>query len=505
MPKVLLVAEETAVAGLTERILDPRAGIRPDVEVADSLRSALAALATARFDAIVVDLALDEGAAPALLDALVAHAPGVPIISLGARGARHPPALTRQPYAGEYLDRESLESGSLARAIRHAVEFRQVMQALRGSEERYHRLLELSAEGIVLCSGVELVAVNNAAVTVLGASGPDQLLGRSITDFIETKDLAAVQQNTAGMTAAADPGARFLRRDMRRLDGATASVRVAGSACRHHEKPALQMVLHDVTELERLQSRLSYISLHDLVTALPNRNLCCERLDQALARASRNNRSLGLLSLGLDHFHAVNVSWGQGVGDQVLEQVARLVEECVRKSDSVARMGGDEFAVVLEDLPGKAEPTIVAKRILDALSQPVPIKGAEVRITASIGIAVFPHDAVERDALLRNADLTMYYAKECGGDNFQLYSPALDARVRLGRLQRAEIEHRIADLTAREREVLDMLVAGNASKMIAYVLGTSKRTIDNHRARVMEKMQAKSLAELVRMRLELGP
>jgi diguanylate cyclase (GGDEF)-like protein/PAS domain S-box-containing protein len=385
------------------------------------------------------------------------------------------------------------------------VEVSHVMQALRESEERYQRLLELSAEGIVLCSGGELVAVNSAAVTLLGASGPDQLLGRSITDFVETKDLDAVEQNTAGMTGDADPGARFLRRDVRRLDGATASVRVAASACRHHEKPALQMVLHDVTELERLQSRLNYVSLHDLVTALPNRNQCCKQLDQALARASRNNRSLGLLSLGLDRFHAVNVAWGQGVGDQVLEQVARLVEECVRKSDTVARVGGDEFAVVLEDLPGEAEPTIVAKRLLESLSQPLPINGEAVRITASIGIAVFPHDAVERDALLRNADVTMYYAKECGGDNFQLYSPALDARVRRGRLQRAEIEHRTARLTAREREVLDMLVAGNANKMIAYVLGTSNRTVENHRARVMEKMQAKSLAELVRMRLELGP
>lgn len=379
------------------------------------------------------------------------------------------------------------------------------MQALRECEERYRRLLELSAEGIVLCSGVELVAVNDAAVTLLGASRPDQLIGRPITDFLETKDLDAIQQHTAEMAGAADPGARFLRRDVLRLDGATASIRIAGSACHHRGNPALQLVLHDVTELERLQSRLSYVSLHDLVTALPNRNQCCKQLVQALARASRNKRSLGLLSLGLDRFHAVNVAWGQGVGDQVLEKVARLIEECVRKSDTVARMGGDEFAVVLEDLPGKGEPTIVAKRLLEALSQPVPIKGEAVRITASIGIAVFPHDADERDTLLQNADVTMYYAKECGGDNFQLYSPALEARVRLGRRQRAEIEHRTACLTAREREVLDMLVAGNANKMIAYVLGTSNRTIENHRARVMEKMQAKSLAELVRMRLELGP
>lgn len=123
-------------------------------------------------------------------------------------------------------------------------------------------------------------------------------------------------------------------------------------------------------------------------------------------------------------------------------------------------------------------------------------------MTASIGITVFPLDARDLDALLRNADVAMYYAKERGRNNYQFYSPELGAHTRRDELRRAEIEQRLARLTRREREVLDLLIAGKASKMIAYLLGTSSRTIDIHRARVMDKMQADSLPELVRMALE---
>jgi DNA-binding NarL/FixJ family response regulator len=123
-------------------------------------------------------------------------------------------------------------------------------------------------------------------------------------------------------------------------------------------------------------------------------------------------------------------------------------------------------------------------------------------LTVSIGITIFPLDGRDLDTLLRNADVAMHYAKERGRNNYQFYSPELDAHTRRDELRRAETERRLASLTPREREVLDLLISGKASKMIAYLLGTSSRTIDIHRARVMEKMGADSLPELVRMVLE---
>lgn len=123
-------------------------------------------------------------------------------------------------------------------------------------------------------------------------------------------------------------------------------------------------------------------------------------------------------------------------------------------------------------------------------------------LTASVGITLFPDDARDVDAMLRNADIAMYYAKERGRNNHQFYSAELETMTRRDELRRNEVAQRLARLTPREREVLDLLVEGKASKMIAYLLGTSTRTIDVHRARVMEKMEADSLADLVRAVLE---
>lgn len=269
--------------------------------------------------------------------------------------------------------------------------------------------------------------------------------------------------------------------------------------------PAVRRAMKDVKEQalrKRLESRLSYLAQYDVLTELPNRSQFRDHLDGALARATRNNQLLGLMFLGLDRFQKVNAMLGHGAGDFVLKQVAERLKQRVRKGDTVARLGGDEFSVILEGLAEKEAAAVAAQQQLESLACPIPLDGQEVRCTASIGITVFPVDGHNLDTLLRNADVAMYYAKERGRNNYQFYSPELDAHSRRDELRRAEIEQRLARLTRREREVLNLLIAGKATKMIAYLLGTSSRTIDIHRARVMDKMQADSLPELVRMVLD---
>lgn len=268
---------------------------------------------------------------------------------------------------------------------------------------------------------------------------------------------------------------------------------------------AVRRALKDVeahAARKRLESRLSHLAQYDALTELPNRSGFRDCLDRAMARATRNKQLLGLVFLDLDRFQTVNATLGPGAGDLVLKQMAERLKECVRKSDTIARLGGDEFSVILEGLAEKDGAVVMAQRGLDSLSRPMLLDGQEVRLTASIGITVFPRDAADLDTLLRNADVAMYSAKERGGNNYQFYSPELDAHSRRDELRRAGIEQRLQRLTPREREVLELLIAGKASKMIAYLLGTSTRTIDHHRARIMDKMQADSLPELVRMVLE---
>jgi DNA-binding NarL/FixJ family response regulator len=140
--------------------------------------------------------------------------------------------------------------------------------------------------------------------------------------------------------------------------------------------------------------------------------------------------------------------------------------------------------------------------VLESIAEPMTINGRAMHVTATVGIALYPADAADVDGLLRTADSAMCDAKQHQRNSYRFFSPELEFKTRRDELRRTEIKGRLIRLTPREREVLDVLVAGKANKMIAYLLGTSIRTIENHRAHIMEKMQASSLAELVRMVLD---
>ena len=269
---------------------------------------------------------------------------------------------------------------------------------------------------------------------------------------------------------------------------------------------AVRRALQDAkaeTSRRQLESQVRFLTAHDALTELPNRSQFRELLDSAMARANRSNAPVALLVLDLDRFQSVNATIGHQAADRALKKLAERIRNAARKGDTVARIGGDEFAVVLEGELDKKQIAMLAQRQIDCIAKPIESAGnSEVALTASIGISLFPNDARDVDMLLRNADIAMYYAKERGRNNHQFYSPELERLTRRDDLRRNEVSQRLARLTPREREVLDLLVEGKASKMIAYLLGASTRTIDVHRARVMEKMEADSLADLVRCVLE---
>jgi diguanylate cyclase (GGDEF)-like protein len=224
-----------------------------------------------------------------------------------------------------------------------------------------------------------------------------------------------------------------------------------------------------------------------------------------MARASRNTTLLGVMLLNVDRFKAVNRTRGHRVGDLVLREMAARLKRSTRASDTIGRLGGDEFAVILEGLQERQGATIAGERALKVVSsEAFVVDGSEIRVTATIGIGFYPIGAEDVDALLQHADAAMCYAKEHSPNTCQLYSSELDFRSRHDELRRAHIEQRLASLTPREREVLGILVEGKANKLIAYLLGASTRTIENHRAKIMAKMHAESLPDLVRMVLSAG-
>ncbi len=187
-------------------------------------------------------------------------------------------------------------------------------------------------------------------------------------------------------------------------------------------EPALLLSLRDITEQTRLLEQLERAANFDFVTGLPNRSQFNHHLEQAVKESRRHGATVALLFIDLDDFKYVNDQHGHGVGDDFLKLVGERLRTLLREIDSVARLGGDEFAVLLTHLQHPDEAELVAGKIVDSLSQPFEIAEHAISCGASVGIALFPDDADDADALLRRADVALYQAKRLGKNTFRRFS-----------------------------------------------------------------------------------
>jgi diguanylate cyclase (GGDEF)-like protein len=263
-------------------------------------------------------------------------------------------------------------------------------------------------------------------------------------------------------------------------------------------RPALK-----ASKRDQWASWLAHLAQVDFLTELPHRTRFTDHLGEAIARARRTGKLVGVVLLNVDHFRALNIRYGHAVGDAVLKEAANRLKQQTRKSDFVARVGGDEFAVLLEGVANNDGALVAAHRLMGALAAPLQIDGQHIAMSSSAGVAFFPTDGDSVEMLLQNADIALCNAREYHRNTCQLYSSELRAKTRYREERRKKIVERLETLTPREREVSKILVAGNANKMIAYMLGTSTRTIETHRASIMKKMDARSLPDLVRMVMEV--
>lgn len=192
-------------------------------------------------------------------------------------------------------------------------------------------------------------------------------------------------------------------------------------------------------ESGKLHERLAFHSQHDVLTGLPNRLLFQERLRQAVAAAERTHERAAVLWLDLDHYKQVNDTLGHTAGDELLREVASRLRACVHHTDTVARFGGDEFTLVISNVTSDAVVEIVSARILKAICRPVSLNGHEVRISASIGMSMYPDHGLDADVLMRNADLGMYHAKRSGRNQYQMFLPEFGNSLK----RRLEIEEHL--------------------------------------------------------------
>lgn len=177
-------------------------------------------------------------------------------------------------------------------------------------------------------------------------------------------------------------------------------------------------------ERKRAEERLTYLAQYDQLTGLVNRTLFRDRLLHAMARSKRHQQAIGLMLLDLDRFKIVNDTWGHEVGDQVLRGAADRIKACVREVDTVARMGGDEFTIIIEGLFHEEDLVHIAERIISSMIEPFCLPSGQAIIGVSIGITVYPNDDHDIDDLLRHADAAMYRAKQRGGNSFEFHVAA---------------------------------------------------------------------------------
>jgi diguanylate cyclase (GGDEF)-like protein len=213
----------------------------------------------------------------------------------------------------------------------------------------------------------------------------------------------------------------------------------AGTQLREANERLIVATVHAQSMKETAElatAQMSHMAEHDFLTGLPNRSLLTDRLAQAIALAQRHNKKVALMYLDLDHFKHINDSLGHAVGDQLLQSVARRLQACVRLSDTVSRQGGDEFVVLLHEVEAVPDAVFAAEKLIASMTEPHLIAGHRLHVTFSIGISIYPDDGDDADAVVRNADTAMYYAKKSGRNSFQMFTPDMNIRA----VQRQSVE-----------------------------------------------------------------
>lgn len=300
-------------------------------------------------------------------------------------------------------------------------------QALSESEDRFRRVFEDGPVGMALVApDRSLVQVNDALCRMLGYSAAE-LMATDIADLIHPDDLPAdVEQSKLLLDGAV--GNYTMERRYIKKDGGVIWGELTATLIRDHNGNVaywLAMV-QDITARKRAEDTVRQLAFHDALTGLPNRALLKDRLAIALAQAQRQAAGVAVMFLDLDRFKLINDTLGHTVGDDLLRSVGKQLQLLLREGDTVARAGGDEFTLIIPGIREGKDLIRAAQRVLQAISEPRMLAGRDVRVTASLGIAVYPEDGRDTETLLRNADTAMYRAKERGKDTFEMYTSSMN-------------------------------------------------------------------------------
>ncbi|MGO9752559.1 MAG: putative bifunctional diguanylate cyclase/phosphodiesterase [Solirubrobacteraceae bacterium] len=335
-------------------------------------------------------------------------------------------------------------------------------RALERSERRFRALVHKASEVVVVIDAEHRITHVTDAVLSMFGHDPDALLGRPFEELVP----AAEQPRARRLVEHAmrcGPPASPSQWTIPRADG-TAGVFEAQSDNFLHDPDVAGLVVtvRDVTARREIEAQLRHQALHDSLTALANRTLFEDRVSQALQRVRRSGRIACVLYLDLDEFKTVNDSLGHSAGDELLRAVAERIDGCLRGGDTAGRIGGDEFACLLEGLDDVSDALPIARRLLAALSPPVIIGGRPIAVQASLGLAQSTNAILHGEELIRNADLAMYSAKAEGKGGLALFHDELLTAARRRLNLREDLGHAIerGELTAAYQPLVDLRAGG---------------------------------------------
>ncbi|HEU5271798.1 MAG TPA: EAL domain-containing protein, partial [Jatrophihabitans sp.] len=328
-----------------------------------------------------------------------------------------------------------LENRALTRDLEGRVEARTA--ELRASEQRFQALVQHSSDVVTVVDESATVIYQSESMERVFGHPAHTLVNRSLTELLESR--AAGRLREALQSVAQRPyGTLSIELPIRRVDGRVCQAELTiTNLLEDPNVGALVLNTRDITDRKELENQLVHEAFHDALTNLANRALFSDRVDQALRRRDRDEHPIGVLFLDLDGFKEVNDSRGHAAGDELLTQVAERLRASVRPEDTVARFGGDEFAILVEvDPDGHNDAEVVAQRVIEQIGMPFEVDGNELHVSVSIGIAYGGPHAENAGQLMRNADLAMYRTKSAGAGRYTLYHPEMHSAL-VDRLQLA--------------------------------------------------------------------
>jgi len=302
-------------------------------------------------------------------------------------------------------------------------------RSLRESEMRFRAFAEGAACALLIYRGDEIVFANRWALDVFG-----DMLGRPFWERVHQEDVEIVKSRGRARSRRETVEGHY---DVRMIDreDRVRWFEVTGSPIELDGQPAILTTAYDITKRKEAEDHTRHVAFHDTLTDLPNRALFIDRAEAALSLARRESGQVGVILLDVDRFKNVNDSLGHDAGDELIKRSADRLREVLRGSDTVARLGGDEFAILLPGL--KSDETVrVARKLLEAMRQPFLVAGRELRVSASLGLAIGPQDGEDVQTLLKSSDTAMYRAKDAGRDRLQLFDATMNrAAIRLLELE----------------------------------------------------------------------